>query len=215
MTRTEILIVRHVETEWNTKGMYQGHLDSPVTALGQRQAAALAERLRDEPFTHIYSSDLPRCQSTAAAVAAVGARTLIFDARLREKNQGIFQGLTHEQAQERYPEIFQQFQQKRGEFILPGGGENRQQVRDRVMTALIEYVEKHHGQQLLVVTHGGVLSTIMRHLLGLSPDVSRPFDLLNASLNVIWAHDDRWLIRTLGDVSHLRGLGSRDDGTAN
>ena len=71
MSETTVVFVRHGETVWNAEGRYQGHLDSPLTEVGQKQVKALAERLRGEAFTAIYSSDLGRCRLTAQPVRPV------------------------------------------------------------------------------------------------------------------------------------------------
>jgi len=65
MDRTEVIIVRHGQTEWNIKGIRQGNLDSRLTEKGMAQAKALAQRLAREHFTALYSSDLGRAVQTA------------------------------------------------------------------------------------------------------------------------------------------------------
>ena len=69
MTGTRIILLRHGETVWNVEGRYQGHLDSPLTATGEAQAHALAERLAGQSFARLYSSDLGRAQRTAEFIA--------------------------------------------------------------------------------------------------------------------------------------------------
>ena len=70
MSRTQLIIVRHGQTEWNLKLIRQGHLDSPLTETGLAQARALGERLALETFTALYSSDLGRAVQTAQLIAA-------------------------------------------------------------------------------------------------------------------------------------------------
>ena len=69
MQRTQVIIVRHGETEWNIAGIRQGHLDSRLTEKGMAQAKALAQRLAREKFTALYSSDLGRAVQTAMEIA--------------------------------------------------------------------------------------------------------------------------------------------------
>ena len=93
MQRTQIIIVRHGQTEWNIKGIRQGNLDSALTENGIAQAKALALRLAREKFSALYSSDLGRAVQTAEEIAALTGHEIVTDARLRERHLGIFQGL--------------------------------------------------------------------------------------------------------------------------
>jgi len=91
MVRTQFIIVRHGQTQWNHRGVRQGHLDSDLTERGIAQANALASRLVREHFTRLYSSDLGRALRTAQIIAASTGHEIVTDARLRERNLGIFQ----------------------------------------------------------------------------------------------------------------------------
>ena len=102
MNRTQIIIVRHGQTEWNIRGIRQGYLDSPLTGRGMAQAKALAQRLAREKFTALYSSDLGRAVQTAQEIANVTGHAIVTDARLRERHLGIFQGLNAEEINAKY-----------------------------------------------------------------------------------------------------------------
>src|SRR5688572_32549109 len=104
MQRTQLIIVRHGQTEWNTAGIRQGHLDSRLTGKGVAQAQALGARLAREKFAALYSSDLGRAVQTAMAVADLTGHEIITDPRLRERHLGIFQGLNAAEITEKYPE---------------------------------------------------------------------------------------------------------------
>src|SRR5215217_4614172 len=97
MQRTQLIIVRHGQTEWNIRGIRQGFLDSPLTTKGLAQAKALGQRLGREKFTALYSSDLGRALQTAQEIANVTGHEIVTDARLRERHLGIFQGLNGEE----------------------------------------------------------------------------------------------------------------------
>ncbi len=92
MQRTQFIIVRHGETEWNIKGIRQGNLDSRLTEKGVTQAKALAQRLAREKFSALYSSDLGRAVHTAKEIAALTGHEIVTDARLRERHLGNFSG---------------------------------------------------------------------------------------------------------------------------
>ena len=157
MDRTEVIIVRHGQTQWNIKGVRQGHLDSPLTEKGLAQAEALGERLAREKFTILYSSDLGRAVQTAQMISQATGHMIITDARLRERHLGIFQGLNAEEIKERYPEEYRLHRTLGPDYVIPGGESMHQQVA-RNVACLKEVAEKHAGETIAVVTHGGVLS---------------------------------------------------------
>src|SRR5439155_26438920 len=106
MQRTQFIVVRHGETEWNIRGIRQGNLDSRLTEKGMAQAKALAQRLAREKFSALYSSDLGRAVQTAEMIAAVTGQEIVTDARLRERNRGVFQGLNGDEIKEKFPEEY-------------------------------------------------------------------------------------------------------------
>jgi broad specificity phosphatase PhoE len=152
---TEILLVRHGETDWNVARRVQGHTDVPLNAAGLEQAAELAQALRPEPLAAVYASDLSRARDTAAAVALVHGLPVNVDADLREKHFGTWEGLTDREIAERFPEAVS------GGW---GDGETSEQVAERVMSALTRISAKHGPGPVLVVSHGGPLRAILQHL---------------------------------------------------
>ena len=211
MSRTQVLIVRHGQTEWNIAGIRQGHFDSRLTEKGMAQAKALAQRLARERFTALYSSDLGRAVQTAMAIADVTGHSPVTDARLRERHLGIFQGLTADEIMARYPEERRQFRTLGPDFVIPGGESMRQQV-ERNVEYLNQLALKHRGEQIVVVTHGGVVSGFFRHTLAIPLDAPRRFEFVNAGLNVFVYEQDYWMLLTWGDVSHLApGAASEGD----
>lgn len=204
MSKTEILLVRHGQTTWNVQGKFQGQSDSPLTEVGLQQAQAIAHRLRHETINHIYSSDLLRAYRTAQFIAAArGQQPIITDTRLRERHNGIFQGLSKAEIEVTYPDFYPDYALDDPDFVVPEG-ESRTQVSQRGVAVINDLAQRHLGQRILVVTHGGLLGAILRYVLELPLTGKRRFTLSNVSLNVIsWRHE-HWLVETLGDVSHLR-----------
>lgn len=204
MKRTHVIVVRHGETTWNTEKRWQGHLDSPLTPRGLSQARALAARLMNQRFSALYSSDLGRAYETAQIVAAATGHSVVPDARLRERNLGIFQGLTSEEIRTAYPEEHELYRARDPDHLLPGGESLRRQV-ERNVACFEELAQKHLVESIVVVTHGGVLSGLFRHVLSLPLEAPRRFDFANSSLNVFTYGEGYWTLRTWGDVSHLDG----------
>lgn len=195
MQRTQVIIVRHGQTEWNIRGIRQGHLDSRLTNKGAAQAKALAQRLAREKFTALYSSDLGRAVETAQAIANVTGHAIITDERLRERHLGIFQGLNAEEINSKYPAERKLMRSQGPGYVIPGGESMVQQV-ERNIECLNELAAKHQGEQIVVVTHGGVVSGFFRHTLEISLEAPRRFEFVNAGINVFVHEDGNWMLLT-------------------
>jgi probable phosphoglycerate mutase len=206
MGRTQVIIIRHGETEWNIANIRQGHLDSPLTEQGIAQARALARRLSREHFRLIYSSDLGRAMQTAEIIAAATGHDIVSDPRLRERHLGIFQGLSSDEIKERYPQEYSLHRSLGPDYVIPSGESVRQQVA-RNLSCLNEVAAKHPGEAIVVITHGGVLSGLFRHTFSIPFEAPRRFEFTNAGLNVFICEEGNWFLQTWGDLSHL-GNGS-------
>ncbi len=211
MNRTQIIIVRHGETQWNTAGIRQGHLDSRLTERGMAQAKALAARLSREKFAVLYSSDLGRAVQTAREIAQVTGHEIVTDARLRERHLGIFQGLNGDEIAAKYPEERRLMRSQGPGYVIPEGESMVQQV-ERNIGCLNELAAKHRGEQIVVVTHGGVVSGLFRHTLEISLAAPRRFEFVNAGINVFAHEDGNWMLLTWGDVSHLAAGAASEGG---
>lgn len=210
MTLTRILFIRHGETVFNIEGKIQGNLDSPLTEIGQRQARAVAHRLRHTPPAHIYTSDLGRALATAQLIAQAIHCPLATDERLRERNMGIFQGLTFDEIARRYPDESGRLKTATVDYI-PTGGESADQTRQRAWTALNEFADRHPGQEIAVISHGAVIAAVIRHILGMPYEVRRSFKIFNAGINVLTRKNNHWAVETLGDICHLNHLHTGDE----
>jgi probable phosphoglycerate mutase len=202
MSRTLVIIVRHGQTQWNIRKIRQGHLDSELTEKGVSQARALGQRLARESFTALYSSDLGRAVQTARMITAVTGHEIVTDHRLRERHLGIFQGLSGDEIKDKHPEEYRLHRTLGPDYVIPGGESVRQQVA-RNVTCLDEIAVKHPGEKVVVVTHGGVVSGLFRHVLNIPLEAPRRFEFVNAGLNVFAYENGNWMLRTWGDVSHL------------
>ncbi|MGE5817876.1 MAG: histidine phosphatase family protein [Deltaproteobacteria bacterium] len=209
MERTQVIIVRHGETEWNVANIRQGHLDSPLTEDGIAQAKALARRLMSERFSALYSSDLGRAMQTARIIAEATGHEIVSDPRLRERHLGIFQGLSSDEIKEKHPEEYKLHRSLGPDYVIPSGESFRQQVA-RNLAYLNEIAAKHLGETIVVITHGGVLSGLFRHTFSIPFEAPRRFEFTNAGLNVFVYEQGSWFLQTWGDLSHLAN-GATDD----
>ena len=199
---TRICLVRHGETPWNTERRLQGHLDVPLNPVGQAQARATGEALRKVAFDACYSSDLRRAQHTAQAITTHHGKALRISTELRERHYGIFQGLTHSEAESSHPNEYARFITREPAFALPDGGESLLDLSARIARFLNALLDIHCGQTVLVVTHGGVLDIAHRLANELPLEPPRSIGIPNAGIN--WLHHGgTWQIERWGDTRHL------------
>ena len=201
MKETEIILIRHGETEWNSQKRMQGHSNSDLSSVGQAQIQALGQWMKNVPFDLIYSSDSLRAKQTAEAITQFSGHELQFDQRLREKNLGVFEGLTSEEARERHPEVFRLFKTAGSKYVIDEG-ESTQQLQDRALEIVNEIRIKHPEERVLLVTHGGFIRVVMKHSLGLSLETPTRFLIRNTGVfRLVW--EDKWLVSQMGGVYHL------------
>ncbi len=203
MHLTRLCLVRHGETAWNAERRLQGHLDIPLNENGERQAESTCDALAPLRFDAIYSSDLSRARATAEPAARRLGSTPKPLPGLRERHYGVFQGLTYEQARQQHPEAYALFEQRDPDFTFPGGGESLAGFQSRVINTLQAIAQAHRGEQILVVTHGGVLDIVHRQCTGKPLHTPRDFEIPNAALNWIAIGEARWDLIAWADRSHL------------
>jgi broad specificity phosphatase PhoE len=162
---TALILCRHGRTDWNDQGRYQGQSDVPLNAVGREQAHFLAQTLRSEPIDAIYSSDLSRAAETAAEIARFHNIPVNRDQRLREINQGCWEGLTVAQIRARDAELHTLWEAKPLAVRLPGG-ESVEDVRQRALAAVREALAWHPRDLICLVTHKVVLTIIRCALSG-------------------------------------------------
>ena len=203
---TELAVVRHGQTEFNRRDIYQGHADSPLTDAGEAQALLLAPRLRSlDCGASVYCSDLGRARRTAELLTDTSIHRIREDPALRERCYGVFEGLSRVQIAERYPEARIAGGAANPDYTPPGA-ETQSEFKGRIIPAFDRIAREHAGERVIVVTHGGVVTAFARYVLGVPANAPRRFDIGNTSLSLFYRDDERgWMARFLGDVSHLEG----------
>lgn len=203
-TVTRFCLVRHGETDWNIERRLQGQIDTQLNDTGRQQAEALGQALAgtDRQFAALYASDLQRTRQTADAIA----RHLHLDARpepaLRERHFGCFQGMTFPEAAQQMPENFRRFRSRDPAYV-PDNGESLAMFQSRVRHFLEAAAARHPGQDVLIVSHGGVLDIAYRLARQMPLSHARDFPIPNAALNWISTRDGTWQLDSWADQSHL------------
>jgi len=179
---TRVLAIRHGETAWNVDGRIQGQLDVPLNDMGRWQVHRLALAVSDENISAIYSSDLLRAYETAQAVSRGCDRPIDTDPGLRERGFGIFEGLSYDEINLRWPELAERWRKRDPEFA-PEGGESLRQFAARGVATVSRLAALHPGETIAVVSHGGVMDCLYRAASRIALDAPRSWQLGNASIN--------------------------------
>ncbi|SAK40343.1 phosphoglycerate mutase [Caballeronia pedi] len=201
---TQVLFIRHGETDWNRIKRIQGHIDIPLSEHGSLQAEQLGQRLaREGRIDAVYSSDLQRAQQTARPFADALGLELRLSERLRERFYGAFQGHDSDEINDKFPAEYVEWQTRDPGFAPPGDGESQRVFYHRVLHAMEPIVAAHPGGRIAVVAHGGVLDCIYRFGMKLPLHEPRNWPLLNCSVNVVDYADGGATVASWGDVTHL------------
>lgn len=160
LLRTRLYLMRHGQVQGHQEKRYNGQGEVPLTPVGRRQFETLAERLRDEPLTAVYSSDLSRCREGAGLIAEGHGLTAVAAPELREISMGEWEGTTWSELQTRHPRQWQARLADPVHFRVPGG-ENLLDVAARVRPVLDRILHDHRGEAVALVAHGGVNRLIL------------------------------------------------------
>lgn len=171
---SEVILIRHGETEWSLSGQHTGSTDIPLTARGEQAASGLAPLLAARPFSLVLCSPLQRARRTCELAGLAGEACLEPD--LAEWNYGAYEGLTTAQIQARRP----------GWMVFRDGcpeGESPAQVGERVDRVIGRI--RTNGGRVALFAHGHLLRVLVARWIGLTPSHGAHFLLDTATLNVL------------------------------
>ncbi|QGN38265.1 histidine phosphatase family protein [Klebsiella oxytoca] len=203
----QVILVRHAETEWNVRGIIQGHSDSAWTPRGERQTSALLAAFAESDLRVecVYASPLGRAWQMGQSLAESFCCSLIAVPALKEQAFGQFEGMTTAQLLQHSPDAAKALFKSDAEYCPPGG-ESLSHASQRMMHFLYNLEKKRHHQTICLVSHGhvtqGVLSILKSGAVDDFPRYAQPnasysvFDLINGRCSTL-----RW-----GIATHLRHL---------
>ena len=203
MLSTQIIAVRHGETAWNVDSRIQGQLDIPLNEKGRWQAHRAARALATRgPVAAIYSSDLLRARETAQSIGDATGVEVVTDKSLRERAFGSFEGQTFTELEASWPEETVRWRQRDADWTPPGG-ESLTRVRERVLQITHALAERHIGEKIVLVSHGGVLDALYRAATGMELQAPRTWTLVNAGINrLLWTPQGLTMVGW-SDTAHL------------
>ncbi len=180
---TRYCLIRHGQTDWNIEGRYQGQADAPLNEVGRAQALTLGKAIADQTFAAIYSSDLSRARETAQIIAPFLNLPVSLDVRLREINQGEWEGKHIAEIKTRYAQMWKKHR-KDPDNARPPGGETLREVAQRMASSLNELSHIYPEGPVLIVSHGLSLATVLCMSQGIP--VERAYEMIPANTEPVW-----------------------------
>jgi broad specificity phosphatase PhoE len=177
---TRVYLCRHGEPEAAGIGRFCGAIDVALSPVGVAEAEALAALDVDA----VHTSPLRRCVETARPLAARLGIEPVLEPRLREIDFGDFDGVAYSEAAERWPELYGELLRAPTRVRFPGG-ENYTELRTRAWAALAEIVARHDGERVAVLTHAGVVRSLLAHILSVPDEALFRIDQRYGAINEV------------------------------
>jgi len=164
--QTVLALLRHGKTLWNEEGRIQGRHDSPLSVKGSKQVHEWGQFLQDYTIDQIVASDLGRVRETVAILQNYCKMVPVeWNPALREQAWGEWEGKTFHELKTKHPEELAA-QIRAGWDFCPPGGESRKEVLQRALVVIDETVLKFPGKRILIVSHEGIVKSLIYHLAG-------------------------------------------------
>ena len=195
---TTVYLVRHGSVVGAETRRFIGHLDVPLSPLGERQIALVASRLGSVKIDAVYTSDLGRARASAEIVAAPHRLRPVAVPELREFAMGRWEGLTAEEIRAEDDVAFATWMADVAGYQFPEG-ESLAQLAERAWPAFERIVATHNGSSVAIVAHGGTNRLILCRALGLGAERLLALGQDYGGLSVLWRSADRWTLRVLND----------------
>ena len=200
---TRIYLVRHGQVDGFDQPRYNGQADVALTDVGIEQYHILKERLLNARISACYTSDLTRCTTGAGIVCSSIGIEAVARRELRELNIGIWEGKTWDEIKTNWPDEWQARMADLVNHRVPQG-ERLLDVEARVMPVISEIIERHNGQEVLVVGHGGVNRIVLLNAIGAPLAAMFNIEQGYGCLNIIdYYADGRATVKLLLSLIHI------------
>jgi alpha-ribazole phosphatase len=199
---TLIYLLRHGEVQGAETRRFIGHLDVPLSPVGERQCTIQAARLRGVRLAALFSSDLTRARRSAEIIGAPHGLAPTIVPALREMDMGRWDGLTASEIRAREPAAFADWMARVGEFPFPEG-ESVPDLLARVGPAFDAIAAAHAGQAVAIVAHGGPNRALLCRALGVPLSRLLAFGQDYGALSVLEGATGAWALRRLNEIAML------------
>ncbi len=199
--------MRHGQTDWNAAGRIQGHTPTDLNDVGRTQSLALGKLLARHSFAAVWSSDLPRAVQTAELIVQGAGSTLPVQPteKLRERSFGQYEGATSQEIKAARTALGLSQTGDLADWTGMPGIESNDTLWTRIAATLRELSTQYAGKDVLVVTHGGVISCAIYTILNIVPGTPRRFPLSNGIIAVVQYRTDAWHLLSLIDMTMASG----------
>lgn len=209
---TTLYLIRHGETEGGEIRRYKGTIDVPLSEKGVSQMEQVSKYIVEKGgkgglMSAVYCSDLTRAIRSAEIVAEPHSLKPIIISSLRERNFGLWEGMSFDEIREKYPLEFDAWAGNPLKFS-PMEGESTLAMRDRVMQAMSEIMENHNKENIAIVAHGGVNRIILCHILGIPLENIFRIEQDYGALNIIEFWDKYPVVKLLNGSSIVESIGN-------
>jgi len=207
---TQVILVRHGETEWNVTEVFRGRIDIGLNEAGVKQAELLAEHLSKMKIDAIYSSPLKRALTTAEKIAGCHRLEVVVTPGLIDLDFGGWQGLSHQEVRNKYKELYAQWKSHPDLVRMPAG-ESLDEVRKRAMSVVDEVIAKYEGSVVLA-SHRVVNKVLICALLGLDNSHFWNIRQDTCGMTIFTYENERFILTRHNDTSYLKPMGGYSPG---
>jgi broad specificity phosphatase PhoE len=198
-----LLLCRHAEPEAAARGRVCGRLDVGLSPSGERQSDVLAAALASEHPSALYASPIRRAAETARRMGAALGLEPRLDPRLRELDFGQADGLTYEEVEQRWPDLYENWMRTPTEVRFPAG-ESFADLKRRAVAAAADIVAAHEGETVVIVAHAGVIRAVLVDWLSMRDEALFRIEQRYASVNVVEVTDGAVNVRLVnGSATEL------------
>ena len=201
---TQIMLVRHGETEWNVGEIFRGRIDIGLNETGIKQTELLAEYLSHLPLEAIYSSPLKRALKTAEMIADYHKLGVEIAPGLIDFNFGEWQGLPHQEVKDKYKGIYAKWINSPDQVKIPAG-ESLNDVRERALDVVNNVVARYEGRVVLV-SHRVVNKVLICALLGLDNSHFWNIKQDTGGITTFIYENGRFILTEHNNTSYLKPL---------
>ena len=195
MKKTELIIIRHGETDYNLKKIYFGHSDIELNKKGLNESSQITNNLKPHNIDSIYSSDLKRCSYLANIFGQIKNIDVVLYEELREINFGLLEGISYEEALAKYDDKFTHWidNYQTDTFI---DVETFDSISKRVDSILKSILDDNRGKTVVIVTHSGIIRYLLSEYIAKNRDSYWNFNPKTGTVIKIDVYDESWILKS-------------------
>ena len=202
----KIFLIRHAESEWNKRDIVQGQSDPELSQKGRGQAKQLAASLQEERIRVVYTSRLKRALNTARGFADSLKVPLVQEDGLEEMNFGEWEGKAITDINAHYNNAHAKWLLVPSSVDIPGA-ETAEGFKERAVQAFQKIVKENNGKNIAIVTHGGVIRSIISGILAADLDsLIRGLEICNTGITLVEREEERLIVKYVNSTAHLNNL---------